>query len=200
VAGQKGVVGKPPVPLAIAEARRLREKEKVDVVVVLAAVPFLEAFKLSREAGDTIDFILPSHEGRGPGVAQRNDYATLVPTGERGKQLARLELSLDGKGPFVDLTEAERSQHSLKILDENIQQAQDRMAKLKDESARKALEEAVASLQARRKQLAAQAGGSGQELKRTHRLSYIQLGPDVAGDSAIQKRVERIEPPGSASH
>jgi 2',3'-cyclic-nucleotide 2'-phosphodiesterase (5'-nucleotidase family) len=200
VAGQKGVVGKPPVPLAIAEARRLREKEKVDVVVVLAAVPFLDALKLSRESGDTMDFIIQSHEGRSPGVAQRNDYATLIPPGERGRQLARLELSLDGKGPFVDLTEAERSQQSLKILDENIQQAKERMAKLKDESARKAMEEALANFQTRRKQLAAQSGGSSQGLKRTHRLSYIQLGPDVAGDSELQKRVERIEPPGSASH
>jgi 2',3'-cyclic-nucleotide 2'-phosphodiesterase (5'-nucleotidase family) len=200
VGGQTGAVGKPPVPAALAEARRLREKEKVDVVVVLAAVPYVDAVKLSQEAGNTVDFIVQSHEGRGPGVAQRNEYATLIPPGERGRQLARLALSIEGKGPSVDLTEAERAQENLKILDTNIQQAKARLATLKDESARKALEEAVASFESRRKMLLMQTGGSTEGLKRTHRLSYIQLGSDVADDPEVKKRVERIEPPGSASH
>jgi 2',3'-cyclic-nucleotide 2'-phosphodiesterase (5'-nucleotidase family) len=189
VGGQTGAVGKPPVPAALAEARRLREKEKVDVVVVL-----------SQQAGNSVDFIVQSHEGRGPGVAQRNDYATLIPPGERGRQLARLELSIDGKGPSVDLTEAERAQQNLKILDTNIEQTKARLAVLKDEAAHKALEEALASFESRRKALVMQTGGSTQGLKRTHRLSYIQLGGDVADDPELKKRVERIEPPGSASH
>jgi hypothetical protein len=133
-------------------------------------------------------------------VAQRNEYATLIPPGERGRQLARLALSIEGKGPSVDLTEAERAQENLKILDTNIQQAKARLATLKDESARKALEEAVASFESRRKMLLMQTGGSTEGLKRTHRLSYIQLGSDVADDPEVKKRVERIEPPGSASH
>ncbi|HEX8434317.1 5'-nucleotidase [Archangium sp.] len=201
VAGQPpGGGGRPPVPAALAEARRLREKEQVDVVVVLAAVPYVEATRLSQQAGNTVDFIVQSHEGRGAGVAQRNDYATLIPPGERGRQLARLELSVDGKGPSVDLTEAERARENLKLLDANIQQAKARLAALKDESARRALEEAVASFESRRKQLVLQAGGNKEGLKRTHRLSYIQLGSDVADDPELKKRVERIEPPGSASH
>jgi 2',3'-cyclic-nucleotide 2'-phosphodiesterase (5'-nucleotidase family) len=201
VATAKGVVGRPPVPAAIAESRRLREKEKVDVVVVLAAVPYMEAIKLSNQGGDAMDFIVQSNEGRGQGVAQRNDYATLVTPGERGRQLARLEVSLDGgKGPFVDLTEADRARENLKILDTNIQQAKARLASMKDEAARNALQEAVANFESRRKLLAAQAGGSTQGLKRTHRLTYIQLGSEVADDAELKKRVERIEPPGSASH
>ncbi len=200
VSGQKGLMGKPPVPAAIAESRHLREKEKVDVVVVLAAVPYLDALKLSREAGDAMDFIIQSHDNRGTGMAQRNDSTTLLPPGERGKQLARLELSLEGRGPFVDLAEAERARYNLTLLDENIRQAKDRLKELKDESARRAMEEAVANFESRRKQLVTQVEGSGQGLKRTHRLSYIQLGPDVADDPELKKRVERIEPPGSASH
>ncbi len=200
VGGQAGAVGKPPIPAALAEARRLREKEKVDVVVVLAAVPYLETVKLSQQAGDSMDFIVQSHEGRGPGVGQRNDYATLIPPGERGRQLARLELSIDGKGISVDLTEAERAKENLKILDLNIEQAKARLATLKDETARKAMAEAVASFEARRKALVLQTGGSTEGLKRTHRLSYLQLGSDVADDPELKKRVERIEPPGSASH
>ncbi|WP_257455478.1 bifunctional UDP-sugar hydrolase/5'-nucleotidase [Archangium lipolyticum] len=201
VATQKGVVGRPPVQAAIAESRRLRQAEKVDVVVVLAAVPYVEAIKLSTQGGDAMDFIVQSHEGRTQGAAQRNDYATLVAPGERGRQLARLELSLDGgKGPFVDLSEADRARENLRILDDNIQQARKRMATMKDEAARNALQEAVANFEARRKVLAAQVGEGTQAARRTHRLTYIQLGSQVADDAELKKRVERIEPPGSASH
>ncbi len=200
VGRQAGVVGQPPLPAALAEARRLREKEKVDVVVVLAAVPYLEAVKLSQQAGNAVDFIVQSHEGRGPGVAQRNEYATLIPPGERGRQLARLELTVNGKGPSVDLTEAERARENLKILDTNLQQAKDRLATVQDAAARKALEDTVASFETRRKQLVLRTGGSTEGHERTHRLSYLQLGGEVADDPELKKRVERIEPPGSASH
>ncbi len=198
--GQQGVVGKPPVPAAIAEARRLRTQEKVDVVVVLAAVPYPDALKLSQEAGNSVDFILQSHDNRGQGVAQRNDFATLVPTGERGRQIGHLALSVGGKGPFVDLSEPERAQQNLRILDANLQQARQSLAAAKDERTRKTWEETIASFEARRKALALQVESGKQGLERTHRLSYIQLGSNVQDDAEVKKRVERIEPPGSASH
>jgi 2',3'-cyclic-nucleotide 2'-phosphodiesterase (5'-nucleotidase family) len=198
--GQQGVAGKPPVPAAIAEARRLRTQEKVDVVVVLAAVPYPDAVKLSQEAGNSVDFILQSHDNRGQGVAQRNDFATLVPTGERGRQIGHLALSVGGKGPFVDLSEAERARQNLKILDTNLQQARQSLAAAKDERTRKTWEETIASFEARRKDLARQVEPGKQGLERTHRLSYIQLGGNVQDDAEVKKRVERIEPPGSASH
>jgi 2',3'-cyclic-nucleotide 2'-phosphodiesterase (5'-nucleotidase family) len=199
-AGQKGGVGKAPVPAALAESRRLRQKEKVDVVVVLAAVPYLTALELSKEAGPAVDFIIQSHEGRGTGMAQRHEFASLLPSGERGKQLARLELSVGGKGPFVDLTEAERARSSLKILEENIQRAKERLAAARDEPARKALEESLAGFEVRRQQLLLQTKGSEQGLERTHRLSYIELGSEVPDEPELKKRVEQLEPPGSVSH
>jgi 2',3'-cyclic-nucleotide 2'-phosphodiesterase (5'-nucleotidase family) len=200
VSTDKGVVGRPPVLAALAESRRLREQETVDVVVVLAAVPYQDAVKLSQEAGNTVDFILHSHDNRGPGVVQRNDFASLVPTGERGRQIGRLALSVEGKGPFVDLSEAERARQNLRILDLNLQQARQSMAAAKDEQTRKTWEETIASLEARRKTLELQAEAGKQGLGRTLQLSYIQLGSNVADDSAVKKLVERIEPPGSASH
>ncbi|MFY0565591.1 5'-nucleotidase [Archangium lansingense] len=200
VTTQKGVVGRPPVPAAIAESRRLRTKEKVDVVVVLAAVPYEAAVKLSQESGEAVDFILQSHEGRGQGVAQRNDFAVLVPTGERGRQIGQLTLSVGGKGPFVDLSETERAQQGLKILDSNLQQARQSHAAAKDEKNRKMWEETIASFEARRKALALQVEAGKQGAERTHHLSYIQLSSSVQDDAEVKKRVERIEPPGSASH
>ncbi|HEX5749990.1 MAG TPA: 5'-nucleotidase [Archangium sp.] len=200
VSTQKGAVGKPPVPAAITESRRLRTQDKVDVVVVLAAVPYLEAVKLSQEAGNAVDLILQSNDNRGQGTPQRNDFATLVPTGERGREIGHLTLSVDGKGPFVDLSETERAQQNLKMLDANLQQARRSLAAAKDERTRKSWEETIASVEARRKALALQVEPGKQGSERTLRLSYIALGGNVQDDPEVKKRVERIEPPGSASH
>jgi 2',3'-cyclic-nucleotide 2'-phosphodiesterase (5'-nucleotidase family) len=172
----------------------------VDVVVVLAAVPYPEAVKLSAEAGESVDFILQAHDNRGPGVSQRNDFANLVPTGERGRQIGQLQLSVGGKGPFVDLSETERAEQSLKILDSNLQQARQSQAAAKDEKTRKTWEETIASFEGRRKALAQQVETGKQGAERTLRLSYIQLGGEVPDDPELKQRVERIEPPGSASH
>ncbi|HEY0092861.1 MAG TPA: 5'-nucleotidase, partial [Archangium sp.] len=65
---------------------------------------------------------------------------------------------------------------------------------------RKTWAETLASFEARRKELALQVEPGKQGLERTHRLSYIQLGGNVQDDAGVKKRVERIEPPGSASH
>ncbi len=97
-----GADGQPMAPAVLAEAKRLREKDKVDVVVVLAAAPYGVVRKFA-EAAEGVDFVIQSHEGRGAGVAYRDGLATLVPSGERGRQLARLELSVDGPGQFRDL-------------------------------------------------------------------------------------------------
>lgn len=199
-ANAKGVVGKPPIPAAIAEARRLRQKEKVDVVVVLAAIPYMEAIKLSQEAGDSMDFILQSQESRSPGIAQRNDFASLVPSGERGRHLARLELSVNGPGAFADLDEATRAEQNLRIIDTNLQQARQSLAVARDAQTRKTWQETIQNFEARRKGLLAQVEGGKQGFKRTHRLSYVLLGSELEEDPELKQRVERIEPRGSASH
>jgi 2',3'-cyclic-nucleotide 2'-phosphodiesterase (5'-nucleotidase family) len=200
VEGEGSVVGQGAGPAAIAEARRLREKEKVDVVVVLAALPHAEATRLSQETGEAVDFIVQSHEGRGPGMAQRNAHATLIPPGERGRQLARLELTVEGPpGPFADLAEAERSREGLERLEANIRQARQRLESAREEAHRKSLAEALANLESRRAQLVANIEGNTGALARTQRLTYLPLGAEVEEDPEMKKRVERIEPPGSVN-
>jgi 2',3'-cyclic-nucleotide 2'-phosphodiesterase (5'-nucleotidase family) len=191
-----GGEGKPAIPAVLAEARRLREKDKADVVVVLAAVPYTLARQMAQQ-GEGVDFVVQSHEGRGPGSAYRDGLATFVPPGERGRQLARLELAVDGPGAFSDLSTASRAQESLKMIEANLARAKERLAATKDESAKRALEETVASFEARRADLLKQSQGSAKGLARTQLLSYIQLGADVPSDPAVQKLVERLEPPGA---
>lgn len=192
-----GTVGQPPVPAALAEARRLREKEKVEVVVVLAALPQASARSLAEEAGGAVDFIIQSHEGRIPGVSHREGSVTLIPSGERGRHLGRLELTLEGSGPFVDLAGTERAREGLRRVEENIQRAQVRLASEKDAAARRGLEEALAGLQSRRQALSRQAEARPEGAARTQALSFLLLGPDVAADPALKQRVERIAPPGA---
>ncbi|MBZ4418907.1 5'-nucleotidase [Myxococcus sp. RHSTA-1-4] len=189
-----------PVQSAVAaEAKRLREQEKVDVVVLLAAVPYDEAFRLA-ERVEGVDFVVQSHDGRGVGVAQRQAFATVVPPGDRGRQLARLELALDGPGRFADISELERTRQSLGIVETNLAKAKEKLAAAADATTRQSYEQAVASLEARRTALKQVAEGGATGAARTHLLSYIQLGSEVPGDPAVQKLVERIEPPGSAAH
>ncbi|WP_426753686.1 5'-nucleotidase [Myxococcus sp. Y35] len=198
-APQEQVQGLAVESLLSAEVRQLRQKSKVDVVVVLAALPHAEALRLADQV-EGVDFVVQSHEGRPPGIAQRQAQATVIPPGDRGRQLAKLVLQLDGKGRFEDAGEQERARQSLRLLENNLARARTRLSGTQDAAEKRALEEAVASLEARQKALHKTLEGGATGGGRTHLLSYIQLGSDVAADPAVQKRVERVEPPGSAAH
>ncbi|KFE72329.1 5'-nucleotidase [Hyalangium minutum] len=190
-----GAEGKPVIPAVLAEAKRLREKDKVDVVVVLAAVPYDLARRLAQQ-GEGVDFVIQSHEGRPPGIAAKDGLATLIPPGERGRQLARLELSVNGPGAFVDLATAGQAEQSLKNIEANLSRAKERLATTKDPAAKKALEETVATFESRRVALQKQVKAGATGTARTHLLSYLQLGTDVPSDPTVQKLVEKLEPPG----
>ncbi|GEN08453.1 hypothetical protein SAMN05443572_106119 [Myxococcus fulvus] len=190
--------GLPVLPAVTAEVKRLRE-QKVDLVILLAAVPYNDLLALAGEL-EGVDFVMQSHEGRGSGIAQRVGLTTVVPPGERGRQVAKLELSIDGPGRFVDVSERERTRDGLRIVEANLARARERLVQTKDEAQKRALESTVASLEARRQSLEKTVAGGATPSARTHLLSYIQLGSDVPADPVVQKAVERVEPPGSAAH
>ncbi|WP_199724364.1 5'-nucleotidase [Corallococcus sp. AB011P] len=194
-----GVRGLPVGPAVTSEVKRLRQKEQVSLVVVLAAVPYVEAVKLAQGA-EGVDFVVQSHDGRGVGMAQRQGVSTLVPPGERGRQVAKLELSVEGAGPFADLSEANRARESQRMVEANIARVQERLKTEKNEDTRSSLQETLTSFEARRDALARTAAAQGPATGRTYQLTYLQLGAEVASDAAVQKQVERVEPPGSAGH
>ncbi|WP_239576251.1 5'-nucleotidase [Archangium primigenium] len=195
VAGEARVVGQPVLPAVQAEARALRAKQKVDVVVVLAALPLAEARALTERLGAEVDFVLQSHEGRLPGVAQHPGQGTLVSSGERGRQVGRLALSIDGPGAFVDLAERERARQGLALLEENIQRGRARLTAARDETNRAALQQSLAALEARRPQLEAQARPPETAPARTQLLSFLPLGPEVPEDPELTQRVAPLLPP-----
>ncbi|RKG88966.1 5'-nucleotidase [Corallococcus terminator] len=195
-----GVQGQPVQPAVAAEVKRLRDTAKVDLVVVLAAVPYAEAVKLAQGA-EGVDFVVQSHDGRGVGMAQRQGVSTLIPPGERGRQVAKLEVSVEGTGPFSDQSEANRALESQRMVEANITRVKERLKTEKDEATRRSLQETLTSFEARRDALGRTAAASAPvKPGRTYLLSYVQLGADVASDKAVQQQVERVEPPGSAGH
>jgi 2',3'-cyclic-nucleotide 2'-phosphodiesterase (5'-nucleotidase family) len=191
--------GLPVEPAVTAEVKRLRQQEKVDVVVVLAAVPYDDALRVAEQV-EGVDFVVQSHDGRGQGMAQRQSFATMIPPGDRGRQLAKLELGVDGPGRFTDVSEQSRARQNLGLVETNLAKAKERLAAEPDATKKQSYQQAIASLEARRTALKKVAEGSATGATRTHLLSYIQLGSDVPADPAVQKLVERVEPPGSAAH
>ncbi|MFP2902107.1 5'-nucleotidase [Corallococcus sp. 4LFB] len=195
----EGVRGLPVGPAVAAEVKRLRQKEQVGLVVLLAAVPYVEAVKLAQGA-EGVDFVVQSHDGRGVGMAQRQGVSTLVPPGERGRQVAKLEVSVEGTGPFTDLSEANRARENQRMVEANIARVRERLKAEQNEDTRRSLQETLTSFESRRDALARTAAAQGPATGRTYLLTYLQLGADVASDAAVQKQVERVEPPGSAGH
>ncbi len=183
--------GTPPVQAALAEARKL--KGRVDLIIALAAVPYADALQLSKEAGDTIDFILQSHEGRGVGIPQRNGRAFVIPTGERGRQLGRLALDLSSPGPWIELGQKERDQQLINVLDTQIAATQ-RLLEAASPGAKSSLEKTLLGFQNRRETLAKQIAGSTESGGRLLRLDFLPLGAEYASDPALQAQITVLEP------
>ncbi len=199
-AGEPGLTGRPPKEAALAEAHKLRQARKVDVVVVLAAIPYQEAVKLALLANEAVDFVVQSHDAKGIGIGELvGSHAAIFPAGERGKQLARLELSVDGPGPSKDLGSGSRARQQLRVVETNLQRANERLASTRDEPTRAELTRTIVELEGRLRQLETEVEVKAPEGGRAHQLSYVTLGLAVADDPALKQRVEQLQPSGAAS-
>jgi len=196
-AGEPALKGQPPREAALAEARRLRQTRKVDVVVVLAAVPYQEAVKLALVAEDAVDFVVQSHDSKGIGIGKLvGSHAAVFPAGELGRQLTRLELSVEGPGPSVDLGSASRKRQQLRTVEDNLLKAHERLGRTGDEPTRAELTRTVMELEERLRQLEAELEVKPPSGGRAHQLSYVTLGAAVADDAALKQRVEQLVPSG----
>ena len=193
--GKQGIQAAPPVPAAIGAARKL--KGKVDVVIALAAIPYADALQLAKEAGGAIDLILQSHEARGAGSAQGSGQNFVIPTGERGRQIGRLELDVSGTGPFLDRGQADRDRQAIAFLDRQILTTQKRSETVSSAEAKKSLADALQGFEARRRALAKNLESSPRKAGRSLDLTYVTLGGEIGEDPRLKAQVEKLEPPGS---
>jgi 2',3'-cyclic-nucleotide 2'-phosphodiesterase (5'-nucleotidase family) len=188
--------GTPPVPAALAEARRLRGQ--VDLLVVLAPVPHADAVQVAVEGKGLVDLVLHAEDGRGTGPLQRTDGAFLVPTGERGRALGKLSLELSGPpGSWTDLSEAQREKELAGLIAGQLTTLRKRLAAARSAAVKKDLQEAIEGLQASKKGHEEAAKATRASAGRRAELSWVVLAPDLKEDAALRDEVEKLEPPRS---
>lgn len=185
------------LPLIKAEALKLRSK--VDLIVVLAAVSYADSLQLSNELKSSVDLIAQSNENRGISIAQKGPGNFLLPSGERGRHIGRIDVTLGGNGELQDIGELERNKQVLQILDKQIEEVRRRKKLAKEASLKAELDKTEAEFQGRKKQQLAEQGGA---LKsgRTFKLQFVGLGSDVKDDPEWLKEIDRMEPPGTRGH
>ncbi|MFP2928118.1 5'-nucleotidase [Pyxidicoccus sp. 3LG] len=200
VPGEPSLKGRAPIDAALAEARKLREARKVDVVVVLAAVSYQESMKLGLLAKDAVDFVVQSSENKGMGIGSLvGTHAAVFPAGELGRQLTRLELSVDGPGPSVDLGSTTQTRKQLSVVEDNLLKAHERLNATQDAQTRTDLTRTIVELEGRLRQLESELDVKPPAGGRAHQLFYFTLGEAVPDDPTLKKRVEQLEPPGTAT-
>ncbi len=154
---------------------------------------------MAQLAEDAVDFVEQSNDVRGIGNGELvGSHAAVFPAGELGKQVTRLELSVEGPGPSKDLGSGTRARKQLAVVEDNLLKAHEKLASARDEQTRKALTETIVELEGRLRQLESELDVKPPAGGRAHQLSYITLGLAVADDPTLKQRVEQLEPPGSA--
>jgi 2',3'-cyclic-nucleotide 2'-phosphodiesterase (5'-nucleotidase family) len=182
----------PPAPAVIAEAKKIRAQS--DVVVVLAATSYADALQLATQAGDSVDFVLQSGESRMAGFPQRQEKTYVMASGERGRQVGRLDLTISAKGSFTDLTEVERNKQTVKLLQARIDEAHQKLSASPDGGQQLAWAQNLASFEQRQREVEAQIKAGSKPSARSFSLEFTTLGTEVADDAALQAQVAQIEP------
>jgi len=186
-------LGAPAGPAVTAEVNNL--KGKVDLLIVLAAMPLEDTLQLSKELGESVDLIFQSGDARAPTVP-RNDYSNfLMSTGRRGQMVVSMELNLSGTGPLVDMGQLDRDRQALALLEQRVSETKKRLAAVKEPAQQKSYQESLKGFEERKAQLQASSASLQGRTGRTLSSSTIVLGPDVADDPVIKAQVEKLKPP-----
>lgn len=188
-----GVRSEPPVKAALAEAKKLRGK--VDLVVVLGAISLMDAVQLTKEGGAVVDLVLQSGELRPVGMMQKSESAFILSAGERGRVMGLLDLDLSGAGPLVDLAEIDRSRSRQRALESQVNEVKRRMDAEKDPAAKKSLQQAMEMFDQQLKALRGENLEQKTKGARSARLNVRHLDETVPSDPELKAQVDRLQPP-----
>jgi len=189
--------GIPPLVAVTEEVKKL--KGKADVLVVLAAVPYPDALQLSTELKGQVDFILQSGDSR-QSQAQLSEGNVVIPAGERGRALGRLELTLGGKGAWVNLEQAAVDKQLLDGLEQRIAELKERKKGITDRKALADFDATLKDFDARRAELAGKAKAGTAPGARAFKLQWVPLDAAVGDDEALKAQVLVHEPGYAAPH
>lgn len=169
-------------------------KGKVDLVVLLAAVPYAEALSLANALHGQADFIIQSGDSRGQ-VAQEVAGGYLIGAGDRGRALGRLDVNLGtSKGPWVDLAAQARDTRAATMLEQQLITLKERLKVTTDAEAKRSLEETLAQMQKRHSEQIRKAQGAVAPGARTLTLEWKALDSTVGDDESLKKEVLVHEP------
>jgi 2',3'-cyclic-nucleotide 2'-phosphodiesterase (5'-nucleotidase family) len=189
--------GVPAVGAVRDELKKLKGKR--DLTVVLAAVPYADALQLSTELKTEVDLILQSSDSRGSSP-QWSEGNLVVSSGERGRQLGRLDLGLSGKGPWVNVGQVEQDKALLAGLDQRLDELKQRRKAATEKAVIQDLDQTLVDMTKRRNDQAKKASAATAPGARTLKLEWISLDRTVVDDEPLKQRVLKIEPTYAAPH
>ncbi|MBL8957599.1 MAG: 5'-nucleotidase [Myxococcaceae bacterium] len=200
-----GVIGASPaskgIPPLVAVGDEVKKlKGKVDVLIVLAAMPYPDALQLSTELKTQVDFIVQSGDSRQT-PAQLSEGNVVIGAGERGRGVGRLEVtSAGGKGPWVNLDQAKIDQQLLEGLESRIKELKERRKGITDKKALADFDATLKDFDGRRAELAAKANAGSAKGARAFKLQWVALDATVGDDEALKAKVLLFEPTYAAPH
>jgi 2',3'-cyclic-nucleotide 2'-phosphodiesterase (5'-nucleotidase family) len=199
-----GVIGVSPAAMGLPVLPAVKEqigklKGKVDLLVVLAAIPFADAMQLSSALKTDVDLVLQSSDSRGSST-QWNEGNIVISAGERGRTLGRVDLNLAGKGPWVNLDQTAQDAELLKGLEGRLAELKERRKGITDKKALAEFDTTIADFTKRRDDQAKKASAATAGDARTLKLNWVSLDRTVADDEPLKKKVLKYEPTYAAPH
>jgi len=186
--------------LAASVEKALPKVKDADVRVVLAAVTYDASLKLAEALGSKVDFIIQSDGGRGALPAQKAHDNFVLPSGVKGQQVGRLDVSVKGPGPLVDEAGTGKAQEQLAFLDRQLDVLDQRIKLTRDPSGRRALKETTDQLRRRRDEVKKEADAAQVKGARAFRFEWEALDSRVPDEPAMKAKVLKIEPTYSGTH
>lgn len=174
-----------PSDVARGQVEALR-REGAELVVGLFHLKYDAALRLAGSLPG-LDLALQAHDGR-LASPQRVGEAILLAGGERGRQVGRAVLTLDGKGPLFDHSEADEARAGLVGLEREIASIEARVKAYPAEKAQ--LAPSLAAMQRRQAELKARAEAKAPAGRRTVLADFVALDARVPDDPATKKAVE----------
>ena len=160
------------------------KKEGAELIVVLGHLDNIEATDVLNHV-EGIDFMVNAHTGR-VGQPQAIGHGFILPSGERGRQVMRLDLTLNGNDKFVDMTQMEDAKRRVDFLTTQIQSMKDR-AKREPQNAASLNQSAI---QLEKQKADAEKLAAAKPEGRSFRPTTIVLDPTVAFEEPTKRRVD----------
>jgi 2',3'-cyclic-nucleotide 2'-phosphodiesterase (5'-nucleotidase family) len=138
-----------------------------------------------------IHVVVPSHDGVVRAPYQPAGQAFLVAAGQKGRDLTRVSLHLEGSGPLADGGAPLRAAEEARYLEQRIADARDRAARTEGPG-REAMDRVVKSLEARLAESRARAAPAS-VAGSSFRISVITLDEEVPDQPEVAALVKRFE-------